>query len=57
MRQQTKPFTVERKSSGKLKSDSNWPSTWGKLDLTMQDPHVERVLLEETAAGGDEGRR
>ncbi|MBB3458802.1 hypothetical protein FHT86_007128 [Rhizobium sp. BK313] len=33
MRQQTKPFIIERKPSRKPKSDTNKPSIWRKLDL------------------------
>lgn len=58
MRQQTKPFIVERKTSRKLKSDTSKPSIWGRLDLMLhQDPRVERDLVEATAAGGDDDRR
>ncbi|WP_200945904.1 hypothetical protein [Rhizobium sp. Leaf391] len=57
MRQQTKPFIVERKPSRKLKPATNKPSIWGKLDLMLnEDPEVERGLVEATAAGGDDGR-
>ncbi|NHT77663.1 hypothetical protein C8J35_1247 [Rhizobium sp. PP-F2F-G38] len=57
MRQQTKPFIVERKPSRKLASDTNKPSIWGKLDLTLNDDHhVERGPVEATTAGVDDNR-
>jgi hypothetical protein len=57
MRQQTKPFIVERKPSRKLASDTSKPSIWGKLDLTLNDHHhVERGPVEATTAGGDDDR-
>ena len=58
MRQQTKPFIVERKPSRKLKPDANKTLDLGKLDLTPQpNLHVEWNLVEATAAGGDDDRR
>ncbi|MDX8462385.1 MULTISPECIES: hypothetical protein [Mesorhizobium] len=36
MRQQTKPFVVEKKMSRKLKTDNQKTSIWGKLDLTLR---------------------
>ncbi|WP_200844337.1 hypothetical protein [Rhizobium sp. 18065] len=58
MRQQTKPFIVERKPSRKPKADTSKPSIWGKLDLTLQqDPQVERDRVEATAAVGADDRR
>jgi hypothetical protein len=35
MRQQTKPFIVERKPSRKLKPDTPKPSIWGRLDADI----------------------
>lgn len=57
MRQQTKPFIIERKPSRKLTSDTNKPSIWGKLDLKLhRDPLADRDLVEEMAAGADDDR-
>ncbi|WP_292235753.1 hypothetical protein [Mesorhizobium sp.] len=54
MRQQTKPFVVEKKTSRKLKTDNQKTSVWGKLDLTLrQDLAAQRYVPEETAAAGD----
>jgi hypothetical protein len=58
MRQQTKPFIIERKPSRKLKSDTNRPSIWGKLDLNLdQDPQLDRDLAEERAVGRADDHR
>ncbi|MCY1744970.1 hypothetical protein OVA00_32025 [Ensifer sp. SL37] len=35
MRQQTKPFIVERKPSRKPKPDAERPSIWGRLDADI----------------------
>lgn len=35
MRQQTKPFIIERKPSRKPKPDALKPSIWGKLDTDI----------------------
>ena len=35
MRQQTKPFFVERKPSRKPKPDAQKPSIWGRLDADI----------------------
>jgi hypothetical protein len=35
MRQQTKPFIIERKPSRKTKPDAQKPSIWGKLDADI----------------------
>jgi hypothetical protein len=35
MRQQTKPFIVERKPSRKPKPDAAKPSIWGRLDADI----------------------
>ncbi|WP_292217544.1 hypothetical protein [Mesorhizobium sp.] len=54
MRQQTKPFVVEKKTSRKLKTDNQKASIWGNLDLTLrQDLAAHRDVPEETAAAGD----
>ncbi|MGX5805238.1 hypothetical protein ACWGS9_28965 [Bradyrhizobium sp. Arg314] len=53
MRQQTKPFVVEKKTSRKFKTDQK-TSLWGKLDLTLrQDLAAQRDVREQRAAAGD----
>ena len=48
MRQQTKPFIVEIKSSRKVKADSQKTSIWGKLDLSPEpDLQAEPVPADE----------
>ncbi|NMV72455.1 hypothetical protein QOV31_005136 (plasmid) [Agrobacterium fabrum] len=55
MRQQTKPFVVERNPSRKPKSDAKKASIWGKLDLTLnQHPQTEREPIKKTAVGVDD---
>ena len=57
MRQQTKPFIIEKKPSRKPKSGSAKPSIWGKLDLSVNpDQHDDGEIAEKTAAGGDDRR-
>ena len=57
MRQQTKPFIIEKKPSRKPKSGSAKPSIWGKLDLSLSpDHHVNGGIAEKTATGGDDHR-
>lgn len=52
MRQQTKPFVVEK--SRKLKTDNQKTSIWGKLDLTLrQDLAAQRDAPEQRAAAED----
>ena len=50
LRQQTKPFIIEKKPSRKPKTGSSKPSIWGKLDLSL------RPETKMTAAGGDDRR-
>ena len=58
MRQQTKPFIVEKKPSRKPKSGAGKPSIWGKLDLSLDaDRHADVQDAKATAAGGDDRRR
>ncbi len=50
MRQQTKPFIVEIKSSRRMKSDQQKTSIWGTLDLTLEpDPRPEPITAEQSA--------
>ncbi|MFN7088986.1 MAG: hypothetical protein ACK4P4_00280 [Allorhizobium sp.] len=59
MRQQSKPFIVERKLTRKPKPDSQKPSIWGSLDT---DIAIDLRVLQEKdqqnsgqeAANGDE---
>lgn len=53
MRQQTKPFIVEKKPSRKPKTGSSKPSIWGKLDLSVNpDHHDDGEVAKTTAANG-----
>ena len=57
MRQQTKPFIIEKKPSRKPKTGSAKPSIWGKLDLSVSpDHHDDGEVAKTTAAGGDDRR-
>jgi hypothetical protein len=57
MRQQTKPFIIEKKPSRKPKPSSSKPSIWGKLDLSVShDHHDDGEAAKTTAAGGDDRR-
>ena len=57
MRQQTKPFIIEKKPSRKPKTGSGKPSIWGKLDLSLSpDQHDDGEVAKTTAAGGDDRR-
>lgn len=58
MRQQTKPFIVEKKPSRKPKSGAGKPSIWGKLDLSLNADHHDDVQdTKATAAVGDDRRQ
>ena len=58
MRQQTKPFLVEKKPSRKPKSGAEKPSIWGKLDLSLNtDQHDDAQGSVSTAAVGDDRRQ
>ncbi|GAJ95445.1 hypothetical protein [Rhizobium rhizogenes] len=58
MRQQTKPFIVERKPSRKPKSDATRTAIWGKLDLRQTEyPRTAPKHQAPTAIAGDDGRR
>ncbi|WP_296075947.1 hypothetical protein [uncultured Agrobacterium sp.] len=55
MRQQTKPFIVERKPSRKPKPDTAKPSIWGKLDADIaQGLSDQRDADYAAATGGDD---
>ena len=60
MRQQTKPFIVERKPSRKPKPDAAKPSIWGRLDADIAQglqQHLngdQRDADHAAATGGDD---
>ncbi len=55
MRQQTKPFIIERKPSRKLKLDAAKPSIWGRLDGDIaQGLGAQRDTDHAAATGGDD---
>jgi hypothetical protein len=54
MRQQTKPFIVERRPTRKPKPDAQKPSIWGRLDADIaQGLKDERDEDHAVATGGD----
>ena len=54
MRQQTKPFIVERRPTRKPKPDAQKPSIWGRLDADIaQGIKDEREEDHAVATGGD----
>ena len=54
MRQQTKPFIVERRPTRKPKPDAQKPSIWGRLDADIsQGLKDERDEVHAVATGGD----
>jgi hypothetical protein len=58
MRQQTKPFIIERKPSRKPRLDAAKPSIWGKLDVDIskavqnQENADQREPARAVATGG-----
>jgi len=55
MRQQTKPFIIERKPSRKPKPDAPRPSIWGRLDADVaQALSEQRDMDHAVATGGDD---
>lgn len=55
MRQQSKPFIVERKPSRKPKPDAQKPSIWGRLDADIaQGLKDQRDTDQPAATGGDD---
>lgn len=55
MRQQTKPFIIERKPPRKPKPDTTKLSIWGRLDTDIAQGLQDQRDMEEAAAigGGD----
>lgn len=56
MRQQTKPFIIERKPSRKPKPDALKPSFWGRLDGDIAQGLQDQRDMEEAAATGGADR-
>lgn len=56
MRQQTKPFIVERKPSRKLKPDPRKPSIWGRLDADIAQGLEDQRDKDQSAATGSDDR-
>ncbi|WP_165807528.1 hypothetical protein [Rhizobium rhizogenes] len=55
MRQQTKPFIIERKPSREPKPDAAKPSIWGRLDADVaQGLRDQRDTDHVAATGGDD---
>ena len=54
MRQQTKPFIVERRPTRKPKPDAQKPSIWGRLDADISQGLKDvRDEVHAVATGGD----
>ncbi|MGL4196805.1 MAG: hypothetical protein ACRCSX_03445 [Allorhizobium sp.] len=56
MRQQTKPFIIERKPSRKPKPDNQKPSIWGRLDADIAQGLQDQRYMEEAAVAGSDDR-
>ncbi len=56
MRQQTKPFIIERKPSRKPKPDAQKPSIWGRLDADVAQGIKDQRDSDHAAATGDDDR-
>ena len=56
MRQQTKPFIIERKPSRKPKPDAQKPSIWGRLDADIAEGLKDRRNTEQAVATGGDDR-
>ena len=56
MRQQTKPFIVERKLSRKPKPDTAKPSIWGRLDADIAQGLSDQSDIDHAAATGGDDR-
>lgn len=52
MRQQTKPFVIERKLSRKPKTDRDNTSIWGGLDADIAQGLKDQKEDDKLAAGG-----
>ncbi|MCZ7451001.1 hypothetical protein O8B93_25865 [Agrobacterium rhizogenes] len=56
MRQQTKPFIIERKPSRKPKPDAQKPSIWGGLDADIAQGLKDQRDMDHAAATGRDDR-
>jgi hypothetical protein len=56
MRQQTKPFIVERRPTRKPKPDAQKPSIWGRLDADIAQGLKDKRNMEQAAATGGDDR-
>jgi hypothetical protein len=56
MREQTKPFIVERKPSRKPKPDAPKPSIWGRLDGDIAQGLKDRRDMDHAVATGADDR-
>ena len=56
MRQQTKPFIIERKPSRKPKPDAQKPSIWGRLDADISQGLKDHRDEDNAAATGGADR-
>ena len=56
MRQQTKPFIIERKPSRKPKPDAQKPSIWGRLVADFAHGLKDQGNMEQAAATGGDDR-
>ncbi|MFY8099131.1 MAG: hypothetical protein ACOVOA_04140 [Allorhizobium sp.] len=61
MRQQTKPFIIERKPSRKLKADTAKPTIWGNLDADIAQGlrnlrELEQRVSDQAVATGEADR-
>lgn len=50
MRQQTKPFIVERRPTRKPKPDAQKPSIWGRLDADIAQGLKDQRNMDHAAA-------
>ncbi len=57
MRQQTKPFVIERKPSRKSKPDVEKPSIWGRLEADIALGLNDQQNKDQTAASTGDDRR
>lgn len=56
MRQQNKPFIVERKSTRKPKPDAGKPSIWGRLGADIANGLKDQKETDRSAAAGGDDR-
>jgi hypothetical protein len=56
MRQQTKPFIIERKPCRKPKPAAQKPSIWGRLDADIAEGLKDQRNMEQAVATGGDDR-